>query len=56
MAAGVVDQYVLMVHPVVLGNGLPLFVDLPAAKILQLVSATTFPRGGIVKIYRPVSL
>jgi dihydrofolate reductase len=53
VAAGVVDQYVLMVHPVVLGKGLPLFVDLPAPKILELVSAATFPRGGVAKIYRP---
>lgn len=53
VAAGVIDQYVLMVHPVVLGKGLPLFADLPAPKILKLVSSTTFPRGGVAQVYRP---
>jgi dihydrofolate reductase len=52
VAAGVVDRYVLMVHPVVLGKGLPLFADLPAPKILELVSSTSFPRGSVAQIYR----
>jgi dihydrofolate reductase len=50
---GVVDQYVLLVHPVALGNGLPLFAGLPAPKILKLLSSTTFPRGTVAQIYRP---
>jgi dihydrofolate reductase len=53
VASGLVDRYVLVVHPVVLGQGLPLFADLPAPRILKLVSCTTFPRGTIAKIYRP---
>ncbi|MFC4311867.1 dihydrofolate reductase family protein [Steroidobacter flavus] len=53
VASGLVDQYVLMVHPVVIGKGLPLFADLPAPQILKLVSSTTFPRGGVAQIYRP---
>lgn len=52
-AAGVVDQYVLLVHPVALGKGLPLFAGLSAPKILKLVSSTTFPRGTVAQIYRP---
>ena len=53
VASGAVDQYVLLVHPVVLGKGLPLFNDLPAPRILKLVSSTTFPRGTVAQIYRP---
>ena len=52
VASGAVDQYVLLVHPVALGKGLPLFTGLPAPKILKLVSATTFPRGAVAQIYR----
>ena len=53
VAAGVVDQYVLLVHPVVLGQGLPLFAGLTAPKILNLLSSTTFPRGTVAQTYRP---
>ncbi|HUI61675.1 MAG TPA: dihydrofolate reductase family protein [Steroidobacteraceae bacterium] len=52
VASGAVDQYVLLVHPVALGKGLPLFTGLPAPKILKLVSSTTFPRGAVAQIYR----
>lgn len=53
VALGVIDQYVLLVHPVALGKGLPLFTGLPAPRILKLVSSTTFPRGAVAQIYRP---
>jgi dihydrofolate reductase len=53
VALGVIDQYVLLVHPVALGNGLPLFAGLPAPKILKLSSSTTFPRGTVAQVYRP---
>jgi dihydrofolate reductase len=53
VALGLVDQYVLLVHPVALGKGLPLFAGLPAPKILKLLSSTTFPRGTVAQIYRP---
>lgn len=53
VASGVVDQYVLLVHAVVLGQGLPLFAGLTAPKILNLLSSTTFPRGTVAQIYRP---
>lgn len=53
VASGLIDQYVLVVHPVVLGQGLPLFSSLTAPKILELSSSTTFPRGTVAQIYRP---
>ncbi|MHB8812673.1 MAG: dihydrofolate reductase family protein [Steroidobacteraceae bacterium] len=53
VAAGVIDQYALLVHPVALGKGQPLFASLAAPRILKLVSSTTFPRGSVAQIYRP---
>lgn len=52
VAAGLVDQYDLLVHPVALGKGLPVFSDLATPKRLRLVSSTTFPKGSIAQIYR----
>ena len=53
VASGLVDQYALLVHPVALGTGLPLFAGLPAPRVLELSSSTTFPRGAVAHIYRP---
>jgi dihydrofolate reductase len=53
VALGVIDQYALLVHPVALGKGQPLFASLAAPRILRLVSSTTFPRGSVAQIYRP---
>ncbi|MGH8202262.1 MAG: dihydrofolate reductase family protein [Steroidobacteraceae bacterium] len=52
IAAGLVDQYHLLIHPVVLGKGLPIFTGLEAPKRLQLLSAKVFPRGAVAHIYR----
>jgi dihydrofolate reductase len=51
--AGLVDEYRLVVTPVALGDGLPLFKDLPAPIRLQLVEATTYAAGEVLHIYRP---
>lgn len=53
IAAGLIDEYRLLVHPHVLGKGLPIFSDLPKPMPLKLVSATAFPGGAVAKIYRP---
>ena len=50
---GLVDEFQLLVHPIVLGQGLPLFSELPKPVALQLVSATTFPAGAVAHVYRP---
>jgi dihydrofolate reductase len=53
IASGLVDQYVMLVHPIAIGKGLPIFTDLSEPKSLELVSSTAFPRGGLGNIYRP---
>lgn len=53
VASGLVDQYALLVHPVALGTGLPLFAGLSAPRVLELSSSTTFPRGAVAHVYRP---
>ncbi len=49
---GLVDEYRLVVHPVVLGSGLSLFQDTDPFD-LTLVDATTFPSGTQALVYRP---
>jgi dihydrofolate reductase len=49
---GLVDEYRLVVHPAVLGSGLPLFGD----RIdLELVETTPFPSGALGVVYRPAA-
>jgi dihydrofolate reductase len=50
--AGLVDEYRLVVHPVVLGQGLPLFDGAPPFD-LDLVDAVRFPSGTQALTYRP---
>jgi dihydrofolate reductase len=53
--AALVDEYRLVINPVALGGGLPLFKDLPAPLPLQLVEATTYASGAVLHIYRPAN-
>jgi dihydrofolate reductase len=53
IAAGLVDQYVLLVHPIALGKGLPIFSDVAMPRRLKLTSSKTFPAGAVAQIYRP---
>jgi dihydrofolate reductase len=48
-----VDEYRLVIHPAALGDGLPLFKDLPSRLALELVEAHTYSTGAAVHIYRP---
>jgi dihydrofolate reductase len=45
-----VDEYRLLVHPVVLGSGLPMFAD---PMNLRLIGTTAFSGGAIAHVYRP---
>jgi dihydrofolate reductase len=53
IASGLIDQYTLLVHPVALGKGLPIFSDLATPRPLKLVSTKAFPGGAVAQIYRP---
>lgn len=53
IAQNLVDEYVLLVYPVALGKGLPIFSDLPAPRPLRLISSKAFPGGAVAQIYRP---
>ena len=52
VAQGLVDQFILLVHPVALGKGLPLFSELAAPMRLDLMSSKAFPGGAVAQIYR----
>jgi len=52
IAEGLVDAFVLTVHPIALGQGRPLFAELAAPLALQLVSARAFPGGATAQVYR----
>ncbi|MCY0903647.1 dihydrofolate reductase family protein [Arthrobacter sp. H14-L1] len=52
---GLVDEYRLVIHPVALGSGFPLFSDLQQPMDLELISTTHFRAGAMALVYRPVS-
>ncbi|MFK2879315.1 dihydrofolate reductase family protein [Rhodanobacter hydrolyticus] len=54
IAHKLVDELALMVHPIALGKGRPIFSDLPAPLPLGLVSSKAFPLGAMLQVYRPV--
>ena len=52
LAAGLIDQIVLGVMPVVLGRGLPLFGGAVPVSTLELVESKTFKGGALGLTYR----
>jgi dihydrofolate reductase len=53
MPHGLVDEYRLMVFPVVLGSGKRLFAETPDKTVLKLADTQSFPTGVVVHTYRP---
>jgi dihydrofolate reductase len=53
MRRGLVDRYVLTIHPLVLGSGRRLFSDGGAFAALELVDAKPTTTGVIIATYRP---
>ncbi|MFT3754102.1 MAG: dihydrofolate reductase family protein [Paludibacter sp.] len=51
--SGLIDEYQLLIHPVVLGKGLALFSEVSTPFDLKLVSSTPFKTGAIANVYRP---
>lgn len=52
--AGLVDEYRILVHPVIVHEGRRLFENLARRTDLRLVSVETFPRGAMLVTYAPV--
>jgi dihydrofolate reductase len=50
---GLIDEYNLVMHPIALGRGMPLFKDLSHPLDLKLVSTKTFASGSVGLTYLP---
>ena len=53
--SGLIDEYRLVILPVALGNGLPLFKDLPRPLRVDLAEAKSFPDGTVIHVYQPIT-
>jgi len=54
MQHNLIDEYILLIHPLVLGTGRHLFPDGGASATLQLVGTKTTPSGVVIATYRQV--
>jgi dihydrofolate reductase len=52
IATGLIDEYQLVTHPVVLGEGLPVFNGVTRPLDLKLVDVKSFPGGIVSRTYR----
>jgi dihydrofolate reductase len=48
-----IDEYQLCIHPIILGNGLPLFKNICDSINLKLLRTKTFSSGPIILYYEP---
>ena len=55
MRANLIDDYILLIHPLVLGSGRRLFPDGGAAATLRLVATSTTDKGVVIASYQPAS-
>ena len=53
MGAKVIDEFVLLIHPLVLGAGTRLFADAGPSVKLAIKSSTTTPNGVVIATYHP---
>ena len=53
IATGLIDEYHLVIHPVVLGQGLPIFNGAAQPLDLKLVDVKAFPGGIVAHTYHP---
>jgi dihydrofolate reductase len=54
-AAGLIDEYLLLIHPLVLGTGRRLFAEGLPRTALRLVDSVTTTTGVVIATYRPMS-
>ncbi len=55
MQMGLLDEFRIMVNPVVLGKGTPLFQDVSQPLKLTLIKARTFDSGNVLLYYQPAT-
>ena len=55
MRRNLVDEYVLLIHPLVLGSGRRLFLDGGVFAALRLVATSTTNNGVVIATYQPAS-
>jgi dihydrofolate reductase len=48
-----IDEYRLTVHPVALGDGLPLMHGLPEPLRLEMISSTAYADGCVTQVFTP---
>ena len=53
---GLIDEYQLCVHPVIVGNGLPLFKNITDRLRLKLLNTKRFGSGAILLYYETIRL
>jgi len=53
MKLNLIDEYQLCVHPIIAGNGLPLFENMHDRTILKLIKTKTFGSGAVTLYYEP---
>lgn len=54
MKLNLIDEYQLMVHPVVAGSGLPLFENINERTIFKLIKTKAFGVGAVTLYYEPI--
>jgi len=54
MEQGLVDEFRIMINPVVLGDGKPLFKGIKGQTKLKLIKTKTFKSGNVLLYYEPV--
>jgi len=55
MKLNLIDEFQLCVHPVIAGNGLPLFDNINDKTILKLLKTKIFDSGSIILYYEPAN-
>jgi dihydrofolate reductase len=53
MKLNLIDEYQFCVHPVIVGNGLPLFEKINDRTILKLIKTKIFSSGAVTLYYEP---
>ncbi len=51
---GLVDEYRLMINPIILGKGKPMFKDVKEMHKLKLLNTRTFGNGNVLLYYEPI--